>query len=102
MIIFMKLISRHYKKMKIAYIKGAAFVTVIAAFFLPHYQKLQNTGDNMFTIYMNGEQIGVVGNLDGLDACLIEARRRIPVPVTKWYLLTRMSLTKGRKCCGEK
>ena len=50
----MKLISRHYKKMKIAYIKGAAFVTVIAAFFLPHYQKLQNTGDNMFTIYMNG------------------------------------------------
>ena len=77
MIIFMKLISRHYKKMKIAYIKGAAFVTVIAAFFLPHYQKLQNTGDNMFTIYMNGEQIGVVGNLDGLDACLIEARRRI-------------------------
>ena len=73
----MKFVSRHYKKMKIAYIKGAAFVTTIAAFLLPHYQKLENTGDNMFTIYMNGEKIGVVGALDGIDDCLIEARRRI-------------------------
>ena len=73
----MKFITRHYKKMKIAYIKGAVLVTGIAAFFLPQYQKLENTGNNMFTLYMNGEEIGVVGDLDEVDNCLIEARRRI-------------------------
>lgn len=73
----MKLVSRYYKKMKIAYIKSAVFATVIAAFFLPHYQELKSTGDNMFTVYLNGETVGVVGDLDGIDNCLINARKRI-------------------------
>ncbi len=75
--IFMKFISRHYKKMKIAYIKGAAFAAMIAAFALPHYQKLESTGDNIFIVSLNGEEVGVVGDLDKIDNCLIAARRQI-------------------------
>lgn len=73
----MKFISRHYKKMKIAYIKVAALSTLTAAFFLPHYQKFERTGDNLFTVFLNGEQIGVVGSLEGIDNCMMDARRRI-------------------------
>ena len=73
----MKFISRHYKKMKIAYIKGAAFAAMIAAFALPHYQKLESMGDNIFIVSLNGEEVGVVGDLDKIDNCLIAARRQI-------------------------
>lgn len=73
----MKYISRHYKKMKIAYIKVAVLSTVTAAFFLPHYQKIESAGDNLFTVFLNGQQIGVVGSLEGIDGCMMDARRRI-------------------------
>ncbi len=73
----MKFISRHYKKMKIAYIKVAALAIMIAAFFLPHYQKLESTGENIFVISLNGQEVGIVGDLDKIDSCLINARRQI-------------------------
>ena len=73
----MKKISRHNKKMKIAHIKTAVFVTVVSAFFLPNYQKLESTGDNLFTVYLNGIQVGTVGDLDMVDECLIGARKKL-------------------------
>lgn len=73
----MKKISRHYKKMKIAYIKVTVFTAMVFAFFLPSYQKLESTGDNLFTVYLNGEQVGMVADADSVDDCLIKARRKI-------------------------
>lgn len=73
----MKILSRHYKKMKIAYIKVAVFVSVIAAFFLPYLQTLESDGDNMFTVYLNGMQVGVMGDIEEADECLIAARKEL-------------------------
>ena len=73
----MKFISRHYKKMKIAYIKTAVLAVVVAAFFLPYYQEFERTGDNQFTVYLNGKEIGIVDDLERIDHCLISARKRI-------------------------
>lgn len=73
----MKKLSRYYKKMKIAYIKVAATAIVVSAFFFPSYQKLENTGDNIFTVYLNGTQVGIVGDPEQVDACLIAARKRL-------------------------
>lgn len=63
--------------MKIAYIKATGLAITVAAFLLPHYQRLESTGDNMFIISLNGEEVGVVGDLDKVDGCLIAARRQI-------------------------
>ena len=73
----MKMISRHYKKMKIAYIKVAVFVSLVSIFFLPTYQKMERTGDNIFTVYLNDTQVGIVENPEEVDRCLIAARRRL-------------------------
>ena len=73
----MKIISRHYKKMKIAYIKVAGLVVGLAAFFLPSFQKFESTGDNIFTVYLNGKEVGIVDDTDRIDGCLISARKRI-------------------------
>lgn len=73
----MKILSRHYKKMRIAYIKVAVLACVAAAFFLPQWQSLESTGDNYFTVYLNGVQVGVMGDAKEADVCLIEARRSL-------------------------
>ena len=73
----MKKITKHYKKMKIAYINIAAIVIVVAILFFPSYQPFEHTGDNMFTVYLNGEEVGIVGDMGSIDSCLIEARRRL-------------------------
>ncbi len=73
----MKKVSRYYKKMKIAYIKVAAFVVVASIFFFPQFQKFEHTGDNIFTVYLNGQEVGIVGEPDMLENCLISARRQL-------------------------
>lgn len=73
----MKMISRHYKKMKIAYIKVAVIAILISIFFFPSYQKLESTGDNIFTVYLNGTKVGIVGDPEQVDKCLIAARRKL-------------------------
>ena len=73
----MKIISRHYKKMKIAYIKVAVLAIIAAAFCLPHMQRLESTGDNIFTVYLNGTQVGIMGDIEEADDCLIAARKRL-------------------------
>lgn len=73
----MKKVSRYYKKMKIAYIKIAMLVMVIAILFFPSFQKLEKTGDNIYTVYLNGQQVGVVADKDMVDGCLIAARKKL-------------------------
>ena len=71
------MISRHYKKMKIAYIKVAVFASLVSIFFFPNYQKLESTGDNIFTVYLNSIQVGIVEDPGQADSCLIAARKRL-------------------------
>ena len=73
----MKKISRHYKKIKIAYIKVAMLAIFAAILFFPTYHKLESTGDNIFTVYLNGMQVGVTDSPERADTCLIAARRRL-------------------------
>ena len=73
----MKKISRHYKKMKIAYIKVAAAAIFVSILFFPTYQKLESTGDNVFTVYLNGIKVGIVEDSRQVDRCLIAARKRL-------------------------
>lgn len=73
----MKKFTRHYKKAKIAYIKVAAVVILISILFFPSYQRLESTGDNIFTVYLNGAKVGIVGDMEQVDKCLIAARKRL-------------------------
>ena len=73
----MKKISRHYKKIKIAYIKVAALAIFVSMLLIPSYQKLESTGDNIFTIYLNGTQVGITSDPDQAETCLIAARKRL-------------------------
>lgn len=73
----MKIVTRHYKKTKIAYIKVAVFATIVSIFFFPNFHRLESNGDNIFTVYLNGAQVGVVGDPEQIDGCLIAARKKL-------------------------
>lgn len=73
----MKILSRYHKKMTIAYIKVAVLSCIAAAFFLPYMQTLESTGDNFFTVYLNGIRVGVMSDVEEADECLIAARKQL-------------------------
>lgn len=63
--------------MKIAYIKVAAAAIFVSILFFPTYQKLESTGDNVFTVYLNGIKVGIAEDSRQVDRCLIAARKRL-------------------------
>ena len=73
----MKKLTHSYKRMKITYMKTAVFIALIAAFFLPNYVRFEKTGENYFTVKVNGTEVGVVGNTDELPSYIQEVRGKI-------------------------
>ncbi|MDE5680398.1 MAG: LysM peptidoglycan-binding domain-containing protein, partial [Lachnospiraceae bacterium] len=57
--------------------KLAAGILFVAALFLPSYSKWEEPEDNMFTIYLNGENVGVVGEEAQAEELLQAVRREL-------------------------
>lgn len=73
----LKLITRYYKRLRFTYIKTAAFSLTAAAFLFPGWQQLESTGDNMFTVFLNGTNVGMVGDPGRAEEYLQEVRREL-------------------------
>lgn len=44
---------------------------------MPSYVKFEKTGDNYFTVSINGETVGAIGSESDLDHCLMQARKQV-------------------------
>ena len=53
---------------------GTALLIFVCA---PGIQKLEDTGSNMVSIFVNGTQVGTVKDATEVDGMILEARRRI-------------------------
>lgn len=73
----LKKITRYYKRLRYTYIKLAGGILFIAALFLPSYTKWEDTGDNIFTIFLNGKEVGVIGEAARAEELLQQARREL-------------------------
>lgn len=73
----MKKITRYYKRLRVSYIKTALFVIVINIFLLPQLTKFEKDGDNLFHLYLNGDDIGYVGKETDMDQLMINSRLQI-------------------------
>ncbi len=73
----MKKITKRYKRLQIRAMKVAVLAVIVSIFFMPGYIKIEATGDNMFTVLLNGETVGEVGDEAIAEECLKEARRQI-------------------------
>lgn len=73
----MKYISRYYKRLKVRNIKLAILAVIVSIFFLPSYVAFEHTGNNMFTVRLNGVTVGIVNSPAEADEYVIEARKQI-------------------------
>lgn len=73
----MKYISHYYKRLKVRKIKIAILAIIVSIFFLPTYVAFESTGNNMFTVKINGAYVGVVDSPEEAEEYAIEARKQI-------------------------
>lgn len=73
----MKGIHHYHRRFRLSLIKAGGLAIIACAFLLPSYIKYERTGDNYFTVTLNGQAVGNLGSMDSIDACMIKARKNI-------------------------
>lgn len=71
----LKKFTKNYKRLRYTYIKSVWGILFIVALFFPFLQKWGSEEDNIFTIYLNEENVGVVGDAARAEELLQEVRR---------------------------
>ena len=70
-------LSSHYKRLKMRFLKMALLAVFVSIFFMPSFVKFVKTGDNMFTVFLNGQEVGVVDSVEDAQSYAVEARRNV-------------------------
>lgn len=73
----MKKVTKFHRQIAISYLKTAALVMIVSFFLLPNYIKVEQDGNTIFTVYLNGKQVGTVSDIDKLEDYLLQARTRL-------------------------
>lgn len=73
----LRAITRYYKRLKITFWEVSAATVLLGILFLPGYVEWEEAGDNLFTVYLNGTQVGMVGNTATAEEAYKEARKVI-------------------------
>lgn len=67
----------YYKKIISTYIHITGIALFLCMLVVKGFTPFQETGDNFFHVFMNGEEIGVVGDAKRAEELFVEARRTI-------------------------
>ena len=73
----MKHYSSYYKRLHVRRIKIAVLAVIVSMFFLPVFVKFERSGDNMFTVLLDGVSVGTVASPEEAEGYAREARRQI-------------------------
>ena len=73
----LKKITKHYKRLHFTYMKLAGGILFTAALFFPSYTKWEDAGNNTFTIFLNGQEVGIVAEYARAEELLQETRREL-------------------------
>ena len=58
-------------------LETSVWVIFIAAFLFPSFVEFEKTGNNIFQVYVNGSEVGVVSSVEEIDPLLMQARARV-------------------------
>ena len=90
-------ISKNNRKLNFAYIKISVLAVAVSAFFLPNFTKFETTGDNMFSVVLNGTRVGVLASIEDANKCLQLARAQIARGSEELILIDTALETKGEE-----
>lgn len=70
--------KHHYRRrFRLSMMKAGGFALLICAFLLPSYVAYEASGNNFYTVYLNGVEVGSVEQPEDADAYMIEARKQV-------------------------
>lgn len=98
----MRRITSHYKKVKIKGIKIAVLAVFVSIFFLPSYVPFEKTGNNIFTVILNNQEIGMVSTPEEAEQYVVEARRQLALESEELVLVESDLQTIGREAMWGK
>lgn len=75
--ISMKKIHHYHRRFRLSMMKAGTLAAVICAFLLPSYVELEKTGNNYFTVSLNGVPVGNAASEALAEDCMVEARRQL-------------------------
>jgi len=64
----MKKLTSYSKRVKYTYVKTTLATLFVSLFFLKGYAAFEKTGENYFHVFLNGNEIGTVGEADRAGA----------------------------------
>ena len=73
----MKKKKNNHKKYKLTYIISTVFTLFFCMLFVKGYTLFEKTGDNIFHIQVNGQDVGTLGDREEAEELLIQARRNV-------------------------
>ena len=79
----MKKLTSYSKRVKYTYVKTTLATLFVSLFFLKGYAAFEKTGENYFHVFLNGNEIGTVGEADRAEQLLQEARRKPSRPLSR-------------------
>ena len=73
----MKKIRRTHKKCKLTYIKTMMFIMFLCLLFMRGYIPFESTGENVFHVTLNGQDVGTVSDKALAEELMIQARKNV-------------------------
>nr|WP_296440174.1 M23 family metallopeptidase [uncultured Acetatifactor sp.] len=67
----------NHKKYRFTYIKATVGTLFVCLLFLKGYTPFQETGENLFHIRVNGQDVGTLGDKERIDELLLQARKNV-------------------------
>lgn len=93
----MKFFTSYYKRLKVRNIKIAVLAVFVSIFFLPSFVPFEKTGNNMFTVILNGREVGVVSEPEEAEKFMLEARRQVAHRSEELVLVESRLETSGKE-----
>ncbi len=72
----MSRITKHFRKLKLAFVASIGFVVVGIAAIYPWFD-IEDKNDSYYVIELNGKEMGIVENAEDADKAVLEARKRL-------------------------
>ncbi len=93
----MKRITCYYKRLNIINLKIAILAVIVSIFFLPTFVSFEKTGNNMFKVFLNDQEVGMVANPGQAQEYAVEARRRVAGQSQELVLVEADLSTEGKE-----
>ena len=90
---YMKHFSRYAIRLRVLMIRVLIGAFVVALFFMPNFHSFERKGNNSFTIWIYGEEVGVVSNEKHADDLLAAARKSMATRKDSLVILDPMDYT---------